>query len=106
MSRTRRLKKQSDRYSFWSLEWHMRDHDVDAIHPPQVDPKSKEGRKRIAQYHADQTVRFKEPGPHWFRNLTTERPQRREAVAQLYRYVHGEEFEVILNSKDPLDYWT
>jgi hypothetical protein len=92
--------------TFYSLEWVMRD-DYDANGArTYIDPKSKEGRKRLAKHRADKTMTFKEPGPAWFRNLNTERPQRREAKAQLHRYVQGEEFEVILNSKDPLDYWT
>lgn len=106
MSRTYRFKSNGRHRFLWNLEWHLRDHDSDAIHPPLIDPKSKEGKKRIARYHADHYNRFKEPGPHWFRNLTTERPQRRNAKAQLHRIVQGDEFEVIVNAKDPLDYWT
>lgn len=102
MSRTYRQRSNN----WFNLEWVLRDHDTDAITPPQIDRKSKEGKKRIAKFHSDKTIRFQEPGPSWFRNLTTERPQRREAKYQLDLYRKGVEFEVMLNAKDPLDYWT
>lgn len=107
MSRTYR---QRDQFSiFINLRWVLRDHDACPVEfpvTPQIDPKSKEGKKRIAKFYADKTFNFKEPGPHWFRNLNTERPQRREAKRQLGRYMRDPEFVVILNAKDPLDYWT
>jgi len=102
MSRTYRQRSNN----WFNLEWVLRDHDADAITPPQIDRHSKEGKKRIAKFHSDKTIRFQEPGPAWFRNLTTERPQRRNAKHQLYCYRRDPSFVVILNEKDPLDYWT
>lgn len=105
MSRTYR-----QRSEYWfNLKWVLRDHDACRIEfpiRPLLDPKSKEGKKRIAKFYSDKTIRFKEPGPAWFRNLFTERPQRRKAKAELRRVLRGEEFEVMLNAKEPLDYWT
>lgn len=68
---------------------------------------SKEYNKALAMHYSDVgTHRFREPGPSWFRNLYTERPQRREAKRQLRKFMVDEEFEVMLNSKDKLEYWT
>jgi hypothetical protein len=72
-----------------------------------LDKDSKEYKKAMAIYHSDSgTFSFKEPGPSWFRKLFTERPQRRESERQLRKYLLDEEFEVILNPKDKLEYWT
>lgn len=71
-----------------------------------IEPGTKEYNQIVAKYHSDSHRSFKEPGPAWFRNLTTERPQRREAKRQLHKFMHNPDYEVILNGKDPLDYWT
>jgi len=106
MSRTkRRTGNHSDTFCY-TRKWVLRDDESDAIHPPSIDPKSKEGKKRLAVFHSDKYIRFKEPGPAWFRNLFTERPQRREAKRQLDLYLRDPETVVILNAKDKLDYWT
>ncbi len=68
---------------------------------------SKEGKRRIAKYFSDSgTHNFKEPGPHWFRNLTSDRPNRRKAKAELRKYLLDPEYEVVLDAKPPLPYWT
>lgn len=85
-------------YVNWPCNW---------MHPTPIDPKSKEGKRRIARYRSDGgTVRFKEPGPSWYRHLTVERPQRLEARRQLRRFFRDKDYAVILNAKEPLDYWT
>jgi hypothetical protein len=56
--------------------------------------------------HKDSTYRCKEPGPSWFRNLFTERPQRREAKRQLNKFLLDPDFEVLLDSKATLEYYT
>lgn len=71
-----------------------------------LDPSSKEYKIAIARYHSDGHKNFKEPGPHWYRNIFTERPQRREAKRQLKLYIQNPDYEVVLNTKDPLVYWT
>lgn len=106
MSRTIRKKGNSRFNHFYTLEWVLRDRESDAIHPPQIDPKSKEGKKRLARFHSDKCSHFKEPGPAWFRNVFVDRPHRRKAKLQLERYMKDTETVVILNAKDPLKYWT
>lgn len=68
---------------------------------------SPEGKKRLAYYRSDNgTEKHKEPGPKWFRNRTVERPQRRHAKNELRKFMLCDEYEVILNAKDHLKYWT
>lgn len=72
-----------------------------------LDPRSIEGIKKLARYHSDSYDGFSEPGPAWFRNLMTERPQRREGKRELRKFMaKPDEYEVILNAKNPLEYWT
>jgi len=71
-----------------------------------LDPQSKEYKASVARYYSDRQYTFKEPGPSWFRRLFTERPQRRHAKRELNKYLLDPDYEVILNEKDPLEYWT
>lgn len=72
-----------------------------------IDPESKEYKKKIAKHYSDKgTLKFKEPGPAWFRSIFTERPQRREAKRELQKFLKDEEYEVMLIPKNPLEYWT
>jgi len=72
-----------------------------------LDPKSKIGKAKKAKVLSDSYTAFKEPGPSWFRNLVTERPQRREAKKELHKYLRADgEYEVMLIPKNPLMYWT
>jgi hypothetical protein len=76
-----------------------------------VDPDSKEGRCISGKPHRDKVVRFKEPGPHWYRNLFTDRPLRREAKRELQKFMHNPEHEPIIGAsahhyKGKLEYWT
>jgi hypothetical protein len=68
---------------------------------------SKEGKKRIAKYFSDNgTYKCKEPGPHWYRNLYTERPNRRKTKRELQKFMLDNEYEPMIEAKPPLDYWT
>lgn len=75
--------------------------------PPLLDPKSEEGKRRIARYHSDASrTCHTEPGPSWFRTMFVERPQRQEARMKIHRYFRDPEYVVLLNAKNPRDYWT
>lgn len=68
---------------------------------------SKAHKKGLARYHSDgATNNFKEPGPSFFRNLTAERPHRRDSKEQLRKWTYNEAYEVMILSKPKLDYWT
>lgn len=103
MSRTYRRKNEKHEY-----RWVLRNWDVWpwCSNYTKYDAHSKEGIKALAEFHADWYRSFREPGPAWFRNMFTERPQRREAKRQIKKFMLDKEYEVILNPKDPLEYWT
>lgn len=68
---------------------------------------SKEYKKGSARFHSDAgTYSYKEPGPSWFRNVTAQRPYRRDAKKQLHKFIKHEEYEVIISSKPKLEYWS
>ncbi len=101
MSKTFRRKNANPEDVRWVLrEW------CDWFQHTWIDPKSEEGKRRLAKYHSDKRGYRGEPGPSWFRNMTVQRPLRREGVTQLKKYLLDPETEVILEAKPPLDYWT
>jgi len=68
---------------------------------------SKEYKKGKARFHSDAgTTRCKEPGPSWYRNLTTERPLRRKSKRELQKFMLDPNYEPIVEEKGKLDYWT
>lgn len=106
MSRTYR-RKNDNHGEKWEIGTFCRDHTLLGWHWKPYPPGSVEYKRGLARYHSDVgTTPCKEPGPSWWRNLTTERKQRREGVRQLNKFINNPDYEVILNAKDPLDYWT
>lgn len=106
MSRTKRRKDSKDDYRWLLSDWmKMSENAYTWVRVP-MDPTTKEYAKTLAMYHSDVYRNFKEPGPAWYRLYTVERPQRRKAKRELQKYMLNEEHEVILNPKDPLEYWT
>jgi hypothetical protein len=101
MSKTFRRKQTRD-----DLRWVLREY-VHRAPDRSIHPHSKEGKKLLARYHADMgTNLWREPGPSWFRNITVQRPLRREGSRQLKKYLLNPETEVILDAKPPLVYWS
>jgi hypothetical protein len=68
--------------------------------------EGKELKKVLSKENRVQRRYFKEPGPHWYRRMTTEVPQRREAKRELKKWMKNPEYEVQLIPKKPLEYWT
>ena len=71
-----------------------------------IDPKSKQGKKLLAERRRDKVVRFKEPGPSWFRRLFSQRPYRQEAKRELQKFMVDMEYEPMILDKPKLEYWT
>lgn len=68
---------------------------------------SKEYKKGVARYHSDAaTTNCKEPGPSFFRNLTAQRPHRRESKRELQKFLSDPDYEVMILSMPKLEYWT
>lgn len=68
---------------------------------------SRTGRKltKVAMSDA-KTYRHKEPGPHHFRNLYSDRPHRRSSKRELQKYMNNPEYEPMILAMEPLPYWT
>ncbi len=72
-----------------------------------IDPKSEQGRRILARNKRDKTIRFKEPGPSWFRNLFEERPLRRTSKKELQKFMANEDYEPMIDPKQRKKiYWT
>lgn len=61
------------------------------------DPKSKEGKKRLAKFYSDnpQCI-FNWYGPSWFHNLYAQRPYRRECKREIKKYLKDPEYDISL----------
>lgn len=106
MSRTKRRKQALEYDMYWCLTEYVRvPNSWQWVRVP-IPPKTKEYKKALAEYHSDAFRNFKEPGPSWYRNLFAERPQRRTSKHELHKFMLDEEYEVMLNPKDKLPYWT
>lgn len=71
-----------------------------------LNPKSKEGIKKLAIYHSDSW--YKNPDHRWKaegKNLYHQRPYRRDARRELQKFLKDEEYEVQIECK-PLLGWT
>ncbi len=55
----------------------------------QLEPGSKEGRKRMAKYHSDHAHIMHSRGPKGFRAMSTHRPDRMAARADIALWISG-----------------
>lgn len=96
MSRTIRRKKPFDAY-FWVLrDYVFQDGYCRDI---RIDPKSKEGRKRLAKYHSD-CGDFMGNAPHWYCRFY-QKTMRQEGRRQLHLFFNNP--EDVVNLFDPND---
>lgn len=71
-----------------------------------IDPKSIEGKKRLALFHSDKQMGFYNGrGPNWFYTEFCQRPYRANARTKLRKVLLDPEYEVVLQSKPKRDYW-
>ncbi len=109
MSRTFRRKNETQEYD-WILrdwDWSYNTYGICYGQRKTYDRKSKEAITALAHYHSDAgTYTWREPGPSWFRNLTSQRPMRRQSKNQLRKFMLDEEFEVIIETNPKLEYWS
>lgn len=90
MSRTFRRKNQTHEY-----RWLLREYVMQPEGFPKrvrIDPKSDEGRRKIARYHSDAAWTMG-PAPHWYCNVF-ERVARQEVRRQLHNWMRDPEFVV------------
>lgn len=110
MSRTYRRKNTTKVGWHTTLEYHtselVRGEDF-SWHWVPYPKDSKEYKRGSAKYYGDHgTHNFKEPGPSWFRNLYSTRPERRKAKRELQKFMKNDEYEPMIMSKGKLPYWT
>ena len=73
-----------------------------------MDRNSKNYKIELNKFYSDSNNYrcCKEPGPSYFRNLTTERPLRRYNKLELHKYILDYEYEPNIIAKGKLEYWT
>ncbi len=112
MSRTYRRKNcNPSRKSSCELYWFVTDiiwsSPRNSYYRVQYSKNSIEYKKGKAKFHSDSgTWTHKEPGPSWFRNLTSERRIRRKHKLELHKYILDNEYEPNIIAKGKLEYWT
>jgi hypothetical protein len=71
-----------------------------------MDPNSKEYKQEINKWHSDYgTAHYSRSAPGWWITLTSQRPYRRDSKRKIQKWLLDPEYEVIINSKEPLPYW-
>ena len=109
MSKTKRRTKSTkdDMYRVTTDLVQRFESDGNWIELVRVPKEEKELAKSLARYYSDAgTHQCKEPGPSWYRRITRQVPLRRDSARQIRRYLQGEDLEVIIETKPPLEYWT
>ena len=97
MSRTYRRVNKTHEYSWVLREWEWVG-DREWLKATIIDPRSEEGRRRLANFHSDAGCgSYKDCGaPHWYCNRR-ERTRRMEARAELFRFMQRPDtYEVML----------
>lgn len=75
-------------------------------HWEKMDPESKEYKQAVKKYHSDYgSAHYNGRAPGWWITLTSQRPHRRDAVRQIKKWLLDPNYEVIIDSKEPLPYW-
>lgn len=114
MSRTYRFNKGKDKYRVkdsWLLNsWERQT--FDGVHEwtqwvdVSIDPKSDEGKRRLARFHSDRKYHVVVwNGPGWFNRLFSQKPHRTRAKKELHKFVRNPDHEVIIEGKPPRQYW-
>ena len=71
-----------------------------------VGAHSKEGKRRIAEFHSDAKKRIMIwHGPSWFHRLYSQKPYRTRARRELHKFMRNPDHEVIIENKPPREYW-
>lgn len=104
MSRTYRFKKAKYKTKIALLDWVWLT--PVTLHKVYCDPKSEEGKKRLARCCSDKKWSFYNwKGPSSFHTLFSQRPYRRDVKAQIHRSLRDEDFDVQILRKPKREYW-
>jgi hypothetical protein len=72
----------------------------------QIDKKSKEGKKRIAEFHSDSkkhTMIWH--GPSWFHNQFAQAPYRAKSKNEIHKFLRNKVEDILLQNKPKRPYW-
>jgi hypothetical protein len=69
-----------------------------------LDPKSKEGKKQIAERRSGKHIMHWN-GPAWFRRECSQAPYRARSKRLIHNYMHGKAEDVVIETKPHLPYW-
>jgi hypothetical protein len=110
MSRTYRRTGDKNRHeSRWALsEWEWIDLPDGSrfMSRVRIDPKSDDGRKRIAQFHSDAGHYWMQwRGPSWFHREYSQAPYRARCKQAIKRFFKNQDDEPVLESKPGREYW-
>lgn len=70
-----------------------------------LDPRSKEGKKRIAKFHSDATWFHNRYGPSWWWREFYQRPYRRMAKREIQKSLNNDEYEAIIPDMPKRGWW-
>lgn len=106
MSRTYRRKRGDKTELEWATTNYLRVSDTWIWYWEKLDPTTKEYKQAVAKYHGDYgTSHYNSRAPGWWITLTSQRPYRRDADRKIKKWLLNTEYEVIIDSKEPLPYW-
>jgi hypothetical protein len=69
-----------------------------------LNPKSKEGKKQIAERRSGKFIMHWN-GPAWFRRECSQAPYRARSKRLIHNYMHGKAEDVVIETKPHLPYW-
>jgi len=104
MSRTYRYRKDEWIIKDALTDW-VFNKDTWTVNRIKLDPRSKEGKKKIAKAKASSQYFYNGNGPGWFIREYVQSPYRRKCKNEISKFIHGKVEDVILESKPHRVYW-
>ncbi len=106
MSRTYRHRHKKDTSTFFTdYFWVLQEWDCSSYHHKKVriDPKSKEGKKKLALFKA---IPYRSSrGPGWCINQFVQKPYRVKSKTEISNFIKNSDYEVIIESKPKRPWW-
>ena len=104
MSRTYRFRHDEYMVKDRLYEWVRMDEYHYTHYKFYLDPKSKEGKKQIAERRSGKHIMHWN-GPTWFRRECSQAPYRARSKRLIHNYMHGKAEDVVIETKPHLPYW-
>jgi hypothetical protein len=104
MSRTYRFRHDEYMVKDRLYEWVRMDEYHYTHYKFYLDPKSKEGKKQIAERRSGKHIMHWN-GPAWFRRECSQAPYRARSKRLIHNYMYGKAEDVVIETKPHLPYW-